>query len=193
MAEDSPNSTRGSDKVTTVPRCTNLITAKSLKCSHTSRNMPEDTQCCRRCQTKPAEYQTRQIFMRCQLWKPPCIFTPPGTVATPAHQDQKQISMTCQNHEPRIFTPPRTAATARTTLGSKANKHKGEDDNPSEKPTNSRQTLKLFENPLNRATQSSRRCPLNRSQHFDDRTGLHKMPNVRAPYLHPARTAAARS
>ena len=90
MANDSTNSARGSDKVPTVPRCTNLITAQSLKFWDTSRKTPADTQCCRRCQTKPANYQTRQIFMRCQLWKPR-IFTPPRTAAT---------------RDARIETPP---------------------------------------------------------------------------------------
>ena len=32
----------------------NLITAQPLKYRHTSRNTPADTQCRRRCQTKPA-------------------------------------------------------------------------------------------------------------------------------------------
>ena len=98
MADDSTNSAHGCDKVPTVPSCTNLITAQSSKKRHTSRNTPAGTQCCHRCQSKPAKYQTRQIFMRCQLWKP--VFLPrPGR----------------RPPEMPVFTPPpRTAAEPRT-------------------------------------------------------------------------------
>ena len=59
----------------------NLITAQPLKYMHTSRNTPADTQCRRRCQTKPANIRPDDLHEMPAV--EPRIFTPPGKAAEP--------------------------------------------------------------------------------------------------------------
>ena len=121
MADNPTNSARGCDKVPTVPRCTKLITAQPLKYGHTSRKTPADTQCCRRCQTKPAKYQTGQIVMRCQLWEAPCFY--------PTRDGGHQ--------QPVFILRPRTAAEPRTrteTTKRRGHGHRETEDHAAQKP-----------------------------------------------------------
>ena len=89
MVDASTNSPHGCDKVPTVPTCTNLSTAESLKHAtyfkeHASRHAVLPT-----LSKQTSKISDPQILMRCQLWKPR-IFTPPGTAAEPRTRTEQE-------------------------------------------------------------------------------------------------------
>ena len=102
----------------------------SMKKRHTSRNTPADTKCCRRCQTKPAKYQTRRSPRDASCVSPE--FHPARDGGNTSKPGPTKISMTLQNHEPRIYTPPRTAADPRTRTNTTKRRGHGQEQGNAE-------------------------------------------------------------